>query len=125
MSERVSGRATGMVENLTNAKQLMKMKFAPAALLATLIAGTVMAGPLAKENVDQNAKWLVHIDLDQLRAGKLGQFLIQELIVKQAEMASQKANNILTNVDVAKVLGQLHSLTAYGTDFHSGPDFDG
>jgi hypothetical protein len=55
----------------------------------------------------------------------MGQFLIQEVIVKQANAAKAEANNLLTNLDVLKIIGQLHSLTAYGTDFEPGPKFDG
>jgi hypothetical protein len=102
----------------------MKMKFALCTLAATL-AGTALAGPLVKENVDQNAKWLLHIDLDRFRTSKLGQFLINEVLVKKADAAKAQENNVLTNLDVVKIIGQLHSLTAYGTGFETGPKFDG
>ena len=102
----------------------MKMKLALSALLATL-AGAAVAGPLVKDNVDQNAKWLLHIDLDQVHGSKLGQFLIQEVVVKKAEAAKADGNNLLSNIDVVKIIGQLHSLTAYGTGFETGPNFSG
>jgi len=62
----------------------MKMKLALVALLAAF-AGSVVAEPLVKEHVDQNAKWLLHIDFDQFRASRFGQFLINDVIVKQVE----------------------------------------
>jgi hypothetical protein len=104
----------------------MKMKLVLSGLLAAFtLAGTGFAGPLVKENVDQDAKWLLHMDLDQFRDSALGQYVIKEIIVlvKQAEAA--KANNLLTNIDVAKIIGQLHSVTAYGRKFEGGPNFDG
>ena len=101
----------------------MKMKFTVSALLLTF-ASVVAAGPLVKEHVDQNAKWLLHLDLDQFRTSKLGQFVMQEIIVKKAEAAKATANNPLTNLDVVKIIGQVHSLTAYGTGFEMGPQFN-
>lgn len=102
----------------------MKMKLALVALLATF-AGSVLAEPLAKEHVDQNAKWLLHIDFDQFRASRFGQFLINDVIVKQVEAAKAQGNSFLSNMDVVKIITQVHSLTAYGTSFDTGENIDG
>ncbi len=102
----------------------MKLKLMLPVVLACA-AGPLMAGPLAKENVAQNAKWLLHIDLDQLRNSRLGQYLLNEVVVKKVDDAKTNGNSFLTNVDVLKVIGQLHSLTVYGTNFETGPNFDG
>jgi hypothetical protein len=104
----------------------MKMKLAMSALLATSLSTACFAGPLVKANVDQNAKWLLHIDLDQFRTSKLGQFLINDVIVKQVNaLKAEDDSGFLTNMDVVKIIGQLHSLTAYGTSFETGDKFDG
>lgn len=102
----------------------MKMKLALAGLLATF-AGSVLAEPLVKEHVDQNAKWLLHIDFDQFRASRFGQFLINDVIVKQVEAAKAQGNSFLSNMDVVKIISQVHSLTAYGTSFETGENLDG
>lgn len=104
----------------------MKMKLALSALLATSLSMACFAGPLVKANVDQNAKWLLHIDFDQFRTSKLGQFLINDVIVKQVNAAkAQDDSGFLTNMDVVKIIGQLHSLTAYGTSFETEDKFSG
>jgi len=102
----------------------MKLKLALVATLATL-AGTAIAGPLVKQNVAHDAKWLLHIDLDQLRASKLGQYLLNEIVVKKVEAAKAEGNPFVTNMDVLKIVGQLHSLTAYGMSFEGGEKLDG
>jgi hypothetical protein len=105
-----------------NSKLSMKIKLALAVLLAT-VAGTVLAGPLAKQHVGQDAKWLVHIDFDQLRTSKLGQFVIKDVLIKKVDEVKVEAKtSFLTNMDVMKIISQLHSLTAYGTTFET---FDG
>ena len=101
----------------------MKLNLALSALLATLTSAA--AGPLVKEYVDQDAKWLLHVDLDQFRNSKVGQFMINEVVLKKAEAAKAEVNNFLTNLDAAKIIGQLHSLTAYGIKFETGPNFNG
>jgi len=104
----------------------MNIKLALSALLATSLSTASFAGPLAKANVDQNAKWLLHMDFDQLRNSKLGQFLINDVIVKQLNaVKAEDDSGFLTNMDIVKIIGQLHSLTAYGTSFETGDKFDG
>jgi hypothetical protein len=102
----------------------MKLNLTLTALLS-IGASAAIAGPLVKQNVDYDAKWLVHVDFDQFRDTKLGQFVMKEVIVKKAEEAKAKANNFITNLDVVRIVGQLHSVTAYGTGFDTGQKSNG
>ena len=96
----------------------MKIKTALLLMLAAC-AGSALAGPLAKENIDANAKWLLHLDVDQFRESRLGKFLIKEVLLKKMDEAKASANNLLTNLDAVKIIGQIHSLSAYGTSFET------
>ncbi|MGO9200219.1 MAG: hypothetical protein ACLQM8_06710 [Limisphaerales bacterium] len=102
----------------------MKIKTALLLMLATC-AGSALAGPLAKENIDANAKWLLHLDVDQFRESRLGKFLIKDVLVKKMEEAKAGKNNLLTNLDAVKIIGQIHSLSAYGTSFETGANLNG
>ncbi len=101
--------------------KLNKLNLALTALVALSATGA-WAEPLVKKNVDENAKWLLHFDFDQFRDSKLGQFIIKDIILPNAKA---QANNLLTNLDVPKILGQLHSVTAWGTALQGGANFDG
>jgi len=48
-------------------------------VMALLMGPVGMAGPLQLERIDASADWLAHIDMDQLRASKVGQLIRQEI----------------------------------------------
>ena len=81
---------------------------------------TARADALNERQVDPDAKWLVHIDCDNLRQTQLGGFLYNRLLVpKVAEMSGELKLNL------SNALERISSLTAYGTDFNTGPDASG
>lgn len=94
--------------------------FRPILPLLLALATTAPALPLQTGLVPENAKWLVHLDLDNFRDSKLGNLVLKEMLA--AHLAQLKA---AANVDVELILQKLHSLTAYGTDFQAGPQANG
>ena len=44
------------------------------------LAATCVAGPLQKEQVAADAKWLVHLDFDKLRSTTVGDYVIQRVL---------------------------------------------
>ena len=73
------------------------------------------ADPLKYEQIAPDAKWLVHLDCDNLRQTQLGGFLLTNVLgPKLAEATGDVKFN------VSNVLQQIKSVTAYGTDFNTG-----
>ena len=76
--------------------------------------------PLQKSMVPEDAKWMVHLDVDALRESKLGDMLLNKMLA--AHLEQMKAQ---FKVDGQLILKKLHSLTAFGNDFKGGPQADG
>ena len=66
--------------------------------------------------VAADARWVVYLDLDALRAGSLGKELIPVIEKSQAE-----ATGGIVGLDIPKVLTTVGSLTAYGTNLSKDP----
>jgi hypothetical protein len=85
-------------------------------LTCTLVGGIAFAGPLKKEHVAADAKWLIHLDVENLLGTQIGSFLANEILDKQwAKYQRDFKKELDIDLDWRKV----HSLTAYGTDFQS------
>ena len=67
-----------------------------------------------------DAKWLVHLDVDSLRESKVGNVLIKDVLAKPLEKLKSEMK-----VDGQLILKKLHSLTAFGNDFKAGPEANG
>ena len=94
--------------------------------LALTIACTasVQAGSLSQKEVAADAKWLVHLDLENLRHSKLGSFLTKEFLEKHLDqkLGELKAQlNASLDLDLKKIA----SITAYGTDYQKKPEANG
>src|SRR5438093_6099957 len=89
------------------------------AVVLSFIAGA-RALPLQPGVAPGDAKWLVHLDLDNFRESKLGSTVINEMLA--APLAKLKTE---FKVDGELILKKLHSLTAFGTDFEAGSQADG
>ncbi|MBI3415595.1 MAG: hypothetical protein HY043_09805 [Verrucomicrobia bacterium] len=91
-------------------------------LCAAMLAchSPVKAGPLIKEQIPADAKWLLHLDGDNLRGTKLGDYLFNQVLGKQLAGAGEQFH-----FDFSNVLQKVGSLTAYGTDFKKGPEANG
>jgi hypothetical protein len=87
-------------------------------LLALTMA--VHATALNQEQVSPDAKWLLHVDLENLRKTKAGDFLLNRFLAQQI---AQVTNQL--KFDVSNLFQKITSVTAYGTDFKKGPQADG
>lgn len=71
---------------------------------------SAMAGPLRPAEVSKDAKWVAHLDVEQLKAGQIGQYLLQQASTE--EMNRKAAAFILVcGFDPRK---DISSITAYG-----------
>jgi hypothetical protein len=99
------------------------MKHLARALSLTLVLiSAVSAGPVQKERVPADAKWLLHLDFDKFRASKVGGYLTREVLEKK--LAGPKADlkrDLNFDLDITKI----SSITAFGTDYQSHPDANG
>jgi len=83
---------------------------------------TMQAAPLRQELVPADAKWLVHIDVDNFRSTRLGQILISQMVDKKLEQPLAEAKkNLNLDLDPKKI----HSFTAFGTGYQKPPDANG
>ncbi len=83
-------------------------------VILSLVGLSPQARTLQKANVAADAKWLIHVDLDNFRATQIGQFFDRELIEKKWNEAKGSLKQML---DLDLDWSQFQSLTAYGTDF--------
>lgn len=90
----------------------MKQIFAIAA--ATLLSISSQAAPPNLTHVASNAKWMLHLDIDQLRTTQVGQFLFNEVL--QKKITEAKANSTIP-FDVP--LDKIHAVTGYGTTYEN------
>lgn len=84
------------------------------ATLLLALATPLLAGPIQKENVPADAKWLLHWDLDKYRSTEVGRFFDQEILAKKLEKPRADLKQYF-NFDLQ--WEKFTSLTAYGTDF--------
>ena len=94
---------------------------------ALLLCGAMLAwhtpapaGSLKKEQIPADAKWLLHVDGDNLRGSKVGEYLFTKVLGGQIAGASEQFH-----FDFSNVLQKVSSVTAYGTDFKKGPEANG
>ena len=100
------------------------MKHPAPALIAGLVlaAVAVAASPLQKEQVAADAKWLLHVDLEQFRATKTGSYFVREILEsKLARPKEDLKRDLNFDLDVTRI----SSITAYGTDYQRHPDANG
>lgn len=81
-------------------------------LVGAGVSATAVAGPLQRDQVPANAKWVLHLDFDAFKNSRLGNFLLKE--VAEKELAKAKTE-LKLNVDFG--FDKIRSITAYGGDF--------
>ena len=81
-------------------------------ILSLTLSVPAWAGPLQKNRIAGDAKWLLHVDLDNLRQTQLGEFLLTKFL-------SEHADGVKTgfHIDPKTVLEKVRSLTAYGSSY--------
>jgi len=98
------------------------MKLFAFLLTGALATTTAIADPLKKEYVAADAKWVVHLDVENLLATQLGGFVGRELIDKQL---AKPLRDIKQQFDLDLDWRQIESVTAYGTDFQEAAKTNG
>ncbi|MDQ8203091.1 hypothetical protein [Pelagicoccus sp. SDUM812003] len=76
---------------------------------ACIAAQAIIAAPLEKSNVAKDAKWLAHIDMEQVMKASLSGMAIGHL---KEEIARNNQGSV--TVDIDQLLAEIHSVTAYG-----------
>ena len=90
------------------------------AAAVAIVARPLDAAPLPKKQIAADAKWLVHVDLQNLRKTKLGEFATKGVLENAiAPLKSQ------LGIDVNGLIERVGSITAYGTDFQKNPEASG
>src|SRR5689334_17511139 len=89
---------------------------------------------LHPQSLAPDSKWLVHLDCDNLRQSKFGEYLITKFLVpklaqldEQLKAQSPKLADVQDELQfsLTNVLQHVNSITAFGTDFKTGPDTSG
>jgi hypothetical protein len=93
-----------------------------AALWAISAATLVWAGPLEKENVSADAKWLLHWDVEGFRKTEVGDYFGREVLDKKLAKGRE---DLKTHVGFDFDWRKVRSLTAYGTSYDPHPEGKG
>src|SRR6266436_3032008 len=99
-------------------KTMKYLTYALAVLLS--LTTTTRALPLQKALVPDDAKWLVHLDVDNLRESKIGTMVLNDILA--APLVKLKTE---MKVDGQLILQKIHAVTAFGDDFQAGPKANG
>lgn len=87
----------------------------PLATAAFVAVGSAHAA-LNPAHVSADARWIVHVDFDALRTSAIGRELVAEI-----EKAQAGATGGAIGLNVAKLLGTIGTLTAYGANLDKDP----
>ncbi len=99
----------------------MKMTLIPVAL-AGMTALAALAGPLLKEQVSADARWLLHLDVEAGLRTQLGGYIGSNIV---AERLFNPLADLKDTFGVELDWRKFQSFTAYGTDYESRADDTG
>lgn len=85
-------------------------------LLAPLTSALLVAGPLDRARVAGDAKWVIHLDVEQLLQTQAGNFLAKRLL--DARFA-EGAKKLKAELGVDFNWRHIHGLTLYGRDYRA------
>lgn len=91
-------------------------------LVLGLAGITAVASPIPKNQVAADAKWVVHLDAEQLMRGKIGTFLVDNLLNPRSQEMREKVKQEL---GVEWDWKRIQSITAYGTGYKPQEDETG
>ena len=80
---------------------------------------TTRAESIQNSRIPADAKWLVHLDLENLRGTQLGKFALSQLDEPLGALKGE------FKMDLRPVLQKISSITAYGDDYAKGPQANG
>lgn len=92
------------------------------AVLLLAIITPALAGPLQKENIPADAKWLLHWDLEKYRNTDIGRYCEREVLPQKLEKLRTHFKQHF-NLDIE--WEKYTSLTIYGTEFESTNNTNG
>jgi len=81
--------------------------------ICLLLACTAWAGPFRANDVAADAKWVAHIDVQELVSSQIGKFFLEQMD-KEGDLAKIEAFGTIVEFNPME---DLYSVTAYGTDF--------
>ncbi len=84
------------------------------------LAPLSVSAALDQKIVGADAKWVMHLDLNDLRASVVGKEVLTQVMALQAQ--EMKKENVPLQVNIPKVLEAIGSITAYGTNFEKDPN---
>lgn len=94
------------------------MKIATALVLLTGLTAGITAGPLQSSQVPENAKWLVHLDVEKLMTTQLGGYLGRTLVDKKLAKPTRDLEQWGIDFDWRDI----ESITVFGSDFTRNPE---
>jgi hypothetical protein len=99
------------------------MKRTATILVLLLLAGApAMGAPIPKTLIAADAKWILHLDADQFRAGKVGTYFLEQLLEpKSAKAKADLKRELNFDLDWRRV----HGITAYGSGYKPDNDTSG
>jgi hypothetical protein len=95
----------------------MKHRLFLLAICAICAIPTTFAATLPKHQVASDAKWLLHLDLQNLWRTQVGEFLTKNLLEKASGEVKDKIG-----IDVSALVQKISHITAYGTEFAENPE---
>jgi hypothetical protein len=90
--------------------------------LALSLVGRALATPLEKELVSADAKWILHLDADQLRAGKTGSYLLEQILNPKS---AKLRDDLKRELDFELNWEKIQAITAYGSQYEPRRDSSG
>jgi len=87
-----------------------RLTLSVACLLAA--ASALNAAPLKRGDIPADPTWVLHLDMDNLKATTIGGFLNEQISAKPEAQAKLAAFQAIVGFDLQK---QLHGITLYGT----------
>ncbi len=87
-----------------------------------LIGLTAVGSPIPKDQIAADAKWILHLDTEQFMRGKIGSYLIDEVLNPRSALFKETLKQQLGfDLDWKQIKG----ITAYGTGYHPQEDDSG
>ncbi|HAM73309.1 MAG TPA: hypothetical protein DCM86_16875 [Verrucomicrobiales bacterium] len=101
----------------------MNMRLLPLALITLALSlsqgAPLRAASIPAGQIPDNAKWVAHLDLDELQKTRVGETLARAILDPQlGELAARLRQTLGIGIDWR----QIHGITAYGTDLAKHPD---
>ena len=89
--------------------KLMKKKTLSSSLLAVLLTmGSLAGAPMKIESIPAEAKWVAHLNMEAIRASRVGQFALNEIVAKR--IPTQEG----LSIDIPAAIQLIDGISVYG-----------